>query len=423
MDPIVLAYLGLIVALLIASAFFSSSETALFSLSPLHVRRIQKSHRHLGAIIARYLDAPTQLLSTILIGNTVVNVIAAVVGFACAERAFPGHGELISIPAMTILLLLFGEVAPKRLAMRYPEKMSVVYMPILHALTIVLLPVRVVLESLSNALEKYMRPAPRHLTEDEFRTVVGMSEEQGVLDPEERTMVDGIIRLEDIQASDVMTPRVDLVAIDLNDSAEKHLQTARNTKVRYLPVYRDSLDNTAGFLDVLKFLLSPLEGIESAMSPPHFVPETTTLDSLLATFQQEGKGVAIVADEFGGTAGLITLGDVLEEIVDDVENEYGEEKLTIEPVGPDTWLVDGSISLEELNYELGLELAAEGADRVAGWVNALAGHIPRAGEVVEAQDCRARVQRVHRNRVILVHLTKLHDSTKPGSDEEPPTDA
>jgi CBS domain containing-hemolysin-like protein len=423
MDPTVLTYLGLLVLLLIASSFFSSSETALFSLSPLQVRRIQESHHHVGATIARHLESPTQLLSTILIGNTVVNVIASVVGFACAEHAFPARGEIISIPAMTILLLLFGEVAPKRLAIRYPDKMAVVYMPILHVLTIILLPVRVVLQAISNAFEKHIRPGPRHLTEDEFRSVVGMSEEQGVLDPEERTMVDGIIRLEDIQASDVMTPRVDLIAIDLNDPAEQHLQTARNTKVRFLPVHRDSLDEVDGFLDVLKFLLSPLNGVEAAMSPAHFIPETATLDTLLATFQQEEKRVAIVSDEFGGTAGLVTLGDVLEEIVDDVENEYGEEKLTIEPVGPDTWLVDGSVSLEDLSYELDIDLKAEGADRVAGWVNAQAGHIPRPGEVVEAQGCRARVQRVHRNRVILVHLTKLQDVSPSESDEEQPTDS
>ncbi len=256
------------------------------------------------------------------------------------------------------------------------------------------------------------------ITEDEFRTIVEVGAEKGILDEEERTMVDGIIRLEDTQASDIMTPRVDLVGIDLDDPPEKYKQTARNVTFRYLPVYRDSLDNIEGILDVPKFLLSKNQDITKFMSSPYFIPETTPLDTLLATFQKEHRRIAIVADEFGGTAGMVTRGDILEEIVDDVDNEYGPEKIEIQQINDKQWLVDGSTSLEDINYELGLELEAEGVDRISGWVSAIAMHIPKAGEIIEAQNCRATIMKTRKQRIILVKLEILDNESDEKAEEK-----
>jgi len=402
------AALGL---LLFCSAFFSSAETALFSLNPIQVHHIHRRNARAAQRIRALLALPTHLLSTVLIGNTLVNISAAGLSYAIAESCYPDRGEVISIPVITLLLLVFGEVAPKRLAMTSPERLACAYAPVLRVLVRILAPVRFVLEAVTGFFEKHIRPSKEVLSEDEFLTVVEMGEEEGVLDEEERTMVDGIIRLEETQASDVMTPRVDLVGIDLEDSLEECKQTAMSVTFRYLPIYRETLDNPEGFLDVPRFLLSGDQDLEAAMIPPYFVPETVPLDTLLAAFQRENKRVAFVADEYGGTAGLVTRGDILEEIVSDVENEYGDEKPDIQQVGSDRWLVDGSVSLEELNYELDLELEAEGADRIAGWVNAQAERIPRTGESVEAQGCRVRVERVRRNRIILVHLEKVPNWT------------
>jgi putative hemolysin len=261
--------------------------------------------------------------------------------------------------------------------------------------------------------EKYLRKTSRTLTEDEFLTVVEVGEEEGVLDEEERTMVDGIIGLEETQASDVMTPRVDLVGIDLDDPPTDSRALAASVTYRYLPVYRGSLDHPEGLLDVRQYLLSSAPDLTEAMIPAVFVPETAPLDTLLKQFQEENKRAALVADEYGGTAGLITRGDILEEIVADVENEYGETAhIPIQQLAADRWLVDGNTSLEDINDELETELEADGADRIAGWVAAQAEHIPRSGEVVEAQSCRATVQRVRRNRVTQVLLEKLGRSKR-----------
>ena len=179
---------------------------------------------------------------------------------------------------------------------------------------------------------------------------------------------------------------------------------ARNFRFRYLPIYRKSLDFPEGFLDVPKYLLELGDDITSSIIPPFFVPETAPLDSLLRTFQKEHRRIAFVADEFGGTAGLITRGDILEEIAPDVGNEFIGPKVSIQKISPSIWEIEGNTSLEDINYELSLDLEAEGADRIAGWVIAQVEYIPRPGEIIEHKRCRITVKRVRRNRILLVRL-------------------
>ena len=393
--------------LLLFSAFFSSAETCMFSLNSLQIDRLHSRHPKAAKRVEEMLNNPTRLLSTILIGNTLVNVTASALGFAIMKTLRVEHAEAVAIPTMTILLLIFGEVAPKRLAISRPADLASFYSPILTVLIPLFKPFRLALEKTAALFAKDLHVSGKTLTEDEFLTVVEVGEEEGVLDEEERTMVDGIIRLEETQASDVMTPRVDLIGIDVTDTPEEQEAAARSCRYRYLPLYRESLDSIEGFLDVPRFLLSAGHDLNVAIIQPHFVPETAPLDALLATFQKEHFRIAVVSDEFGGTAGLITRGDILEEIAEDVDNEYGEEALTIQKLSETSWLVDGSMSLEDINYELDMDLEADGADRIAGWVGAVAERIPRPGEVVEDQGCRATVQTVRRQRILLVMIEKF----------------
>jgi len=421
MTPIVIIGFIVLAVLLLGSAFFSSSETALFSLNTLQVKNMRRTHLRRADRLQQLLDSPKQLLSTILIGNTVVNVCASALGYVIAEHFFSRYGEIISIVVMTFLLLVLGEVAPKRLAMSQGERLAMLYEPALSVLIRLLKPARVVIEGVTGFLEKFLIAGPRVLTEDEFKTVVDVGEEEGVLDQEEHRMVDGIIRLEETQASDVMTPRVDVTGIDLDDSLAQNRKIARNVRFRYLPIFRGSLDSPEGFLDVPKYLLEVGNDMASATIPPFFVPETVPLDSLLQTFQKEHRRVAFVTDEFGGTAGLITRGDLLEEIAPDVDDEFRESKSSFKKLREDAWEIDANTSLEDINYELGLELEAEGADRIAGWFLANAERIPRPGETIEAQGCRVTVQRVRRNRILLVLLERLptadEDMSENGNDD------
>jgi putative hemolysin len=401
--------------LLACSAFFSSSETALFSLNPIQVRRVRARHPHAANAIDTILHKPTQLLSTILVGNTLVNVAASGLGYVIAKRLIPTYAELVSVVMMTFLLLILGEVAPKRLAMVHAERISVIYAPILRALIVILTPLRLLLDQVSSLFKRELETSTQTLSEDEFLSVVEAGEEVGILDEEEREMVDGIVGMEETQASDIMTPRVDLVGIDLDDPPEEQERIARSVTYRYLPLYRESLDHIEGVLDVLTFLLADERNLASATSVPFFVPEAAPLDNLLDQFRTENRRVAIVSDEFGGTAGLVTRGDLLEEIVEDVGNEYGEAKLSIQQTGENAWLIDGATSLEDVNYELDLELDSEAGDRISGWAMELLERIPRTGDIVEAQGCRVHVQRVRRQRVTLVSLSKTepsHDDRK-----------
>jgi putative hemolysin len=406
-----------LVLLLLCSAFFSSAETALFSLNPIQIHRIRRTRPKAANRIAAMLTTPARPLSTILIGNTVVNVAASGLGFVLASQLAPGYGKAIAIPVMIVLLLVFGEVTPKRFAMLNAERLACLYAPVLVGLMAATAPVRAGLEWLAARLGRHVHAPRRALSEDEFRTVVEVGREEGVLDEEEQDMVDGIIRLEEQQASDVMTPRVDFIGIDLEDSLARNIDVAKSVTFRFLPVYRGSPDHVEGFLDVPRFLLDGATDLQAALVDPFSVPETAPLDSLLATFQREHRRIAFVVDEFGGTAGLVTRGDILEEIVADVDNEYGDEALTIQRISDTTWLVDGSTSLEDVNDELDLRLEADGADRIAGWVSAQAERIPHAGDSVEAQGCRATVQRVRRNRILNVVLEKTAPPPKTANAE------
>ncbi len=397
-----------LLALLAMSAFFSSAETSLFSLNTLQITRIRQRSAKAAARIEVLLSSPTRLLSTVLIGNTVVNICSAALGFSILQVLGVRHAEAIAIPAMTLILLLAGEVVPKRLAMQNASQLAPLYSAPLLICIRLLAPARFLLERFSRFFERSLKAtAHSSLSEDEFLTVIEVGEEEGVLNEEERTMVDGIIRLEETHASDIMTPRVDLIGIDLADPIEKQMTDIRACRFHLLPLYRETMDRIEGFLDVPRFLLDGGTDITGAAFKPHFVPDNAPLDALLADFQRENRRVAIVSDEFGGTAGLITRGDILEQIADDVDNEFRDRSADIQKIGSDTWIIAGSVSLEDLNYELDLGLEAEGADRIAGWITAQMERIPKVGETTEAQGCRVTIQRVRRQRILTVQLEKL----------------
>jgi putative hemolysin len=406
MVALTVAQILALVVLLGLSFFFSSAETAVFSLTPMHLHGIRRHAPRKAAQIEQLLASPTQVLSSVLIGNTLVNVAASDLGYILAERSLPAFGVTLAIPVMAILLILLGEVTPKRLAVRRPEHLALHYVTPLRWLVLLCRPARSALDWLTRSARHHLKPHRVSLTGAELLTAVDVSHEEGLLTKEERKMLDGIIRLENLQATDVMTPRVDLVGIDLNSPPATWPDTARKSRWHYLPVYRGDLDHVEGFLDVPRYLLSGENDLKAATVPHFYVPDTAPLDTLLTSFQQQNRRIAIVIDEYGGTAGLITRGDILDEIAESVRDEFGGKKLWIEPSGPGRWLVDGSVSLEEINYELDLHLEAEGADRIAGWFTAQSGHIPKSSDAVDAQGCRVTVMAMRKHRITTILIEK-----------------
>lgn len=402
-----LLLLATFILLMLCSAFFSSSETVFFSLSPLDLRRLAERRASLAQQIHQIMSAPTRFLSTVLVGNTIVNVALAAVGYALVNRLLTHNAARVSIPLVTILLIIFGEAGPKRVGFLIPHQLAIIYAPIMSLLIRALAPIRAVVEGITRSMEPLFVPKGRTLSEEELETVLDVSEEQGIINEDELAMIKAIIHLEDLQAGDVMTPRVDIIGLDLaNPDNALFLKTAREARRNFLLLYREHLDYVEGFLDVRKFLLDPAHSIAGATLPPFFVPQNSPLNRLLTQFQKERRRIAVVVDEYGGTAGVITRGDILEEITGDIYNELSKPRPVFQSAGPHRWIVDPEMSLEELNRRLLLNLRADNANRLSGWITEKLGRVPISNDVVEAEGCRVTVLQTIRQRVTLVMIEK-----------------
>ena len=399
MSTFIAIQLIVLLLLVICSGFFSSSETAYFSLNPIQIKRLETDHPAAALRIRQTMAAPTRLLSTILIGNSVVNIAAASLGYELAEHFAPSRGEVIAVPAVTLLLLVFGEIGPKRLAMLWPERLAAAYARILPAVFWFLAPARLLLERTTRGLEPFFERRSHALTQDEFESVIHLSREEGIIDIEESVMVRAILELTERNAADVMTPRTEIAGIDLEEFPHPGVEEARAGGHRHLPLYRGEKDRIEGILDAWAYSLDPAHDVAGAVNPPYFVPESIPLDRLLGEMQHMGVEVAVIVDEFGGVAGLVTRNDILGEITGHIDDLIeGCEGLVV-PLGDRRWLVDAEINLPDLERLLGLRLQAEGVDRLSGWITAEAGHIPSPGETFEAQDCVIAVREVQQHRV------------------------
>ena len=420
------AFLVVFLCLFILSAFFSASETAMLSLSPLQIQRIKERSPKLGARLSKMLTKPEIMLSTLLIGNTFVNAALASVGLSfiiwsgwVPER----YTEIVSIIAITALVLLFGEISPKHFAIRHAERLIPVIVKVLTIAIPLLYPLSWCLQKLLHPFRDKLQPERRAITDEEIVSVVNLSEERDTIDREEGAMVRGILRLSELNASDVMTPRVDLIGLDKNDSAEQHLAAMRQAPFVWMPLWDDSADNFIDFIDVSRYLLDPTHNLEAARC--HYtlaVPENIGLDDLLITLYRQNLPMVLVTDEYGGTAGIVSRGDILELLSLEADDEASAtEEPDIRKRGPNCWIVAGDASLEQINYFLGTHLEADDADRMSGWVTFHCGHIPKVGETIEADGYRVTIQKMRKRKILVVMLEDLAPDTQ-DRDRPPETD-
>lgn len=390
------------VALLFASGFFSSSETALFSLNLHEVNRIGDDDPEMAARLRHLLEQPTRLLSTILIGNTIVNVNLWIVGAMGLDQLGLVH-EWGQVGVLTLVTLIFGEFGPKRLALLLHDGMAKAYArPLLVLLKILRWP-RAMLEAITNQFSHFFLPSGHILSQAEYDTLMEAGGESGSLDDHEHKMVQGILSLERQRVADVMTPRVDLEGVDLADPETDLRARAKCCRVRHLVLFDEQLDNIRGLLDVRRYLLDPNASVERAMVKPFFVPEQCTLDKLLTQMLTARQRVAVVVDEYGGTAGLITRGDILEELTGEMD-DGDHPQLVCEKLTPTAWLLDGRTHLLDVERITGLELESETADRLAGWFLEEAEHLPSVNERIEGPGYKAMVRQMRRNRILLILL-------------------
>lgn len=409
MSTLTLAVFGVVfVALFALSAYFSGCETAMLSLSPLQIQRVKVRNRKLGERLSAMLGQPEVLLSTLLIGNTFVNAALASVGFAFVSQCGwvpKAYAEVTSIVAVTLLVLLFGEISPKQFAIRHAEALVPFLVRTLSVAIPLLWPLSWCLRKLLSPFRKTLKPESRAVSDEELVSVVNLGQEHGDLDREEGAMVRGILRLSELNASDVMTPRVDLIGLDKNDSPQTHERMMRAAPFVWMPLWDDSADNFIDFVDVSRYLLDPAHDLEAARCHcAEAVPENIGLDDLLIFLYRRNLPMVLVADEYGGTAGIVSRGDILEFLSLETEDGHAPEEADIRAHGPNCWMVAGDAALEQINFALGTHLEADDADRMSGWVTFHGGRIPRVGETVEADGYRVTVQKMRRRKILSVML-------------------
>jgi putative hemolysin len=394
--------------LVVLSAFFSGTEIALFSLSKLQLRRLRQEHPAQGQIISELLDQPHRLLSTILFGNTVVNVGAAILGYAILQTVVPLHAEALAVPVMTLVILLGGEVTPKTVVIRSAEFFAVhLARPIQWTVASTSF-IRRTAEAVSAAIVRWIErlaffsaqkarsAAP---TEDEYRTLLTVSERAGIVRKEERYMVNQILALERMQVKEIMTPRVDMQCVEDSLSPAEMAEALRRIKHRRVPIMHETPDTIEGILKVKDFLADPARELDEVIELPNFIPETMSVAKLLKSFRKQEHPVAMVVDEYGGTQGMVTLEDILEEIVGEIEDEFDKSEIMVQKLDDHRYLINGKARLELVNDQCGLALRAPDVETIAGWVIAQLGALPKEGEQVTLGNVRATARKVLKNRV------------------------
>ena len=395
-----------LVLLFLLSAFFSSAETVLLSLTGAQRARIKARNAAADRRIANCLSDKALLFSTLLVGNTFVNFAIAALGYRIMSEHLPSGGWL-AVPVMTVLLLFLGEITPKRLALLLTEEIAPAYASLLLFWRAVLTPFNVILRFTSRAFAPALARERRALSDDELVSVLDSAAEHGDVSQRDADMIEGVLRLSELSANDEMTPRVDIEGYDIALPEETRRNALARAQHRYLPVFRRTPDAIEGVID------RETGEVEDAV----FVPETVTLDDLLVTFARSRKPLAVVLDEYGGTAGIISPDDILELIVGPAAFGNPGSEPQIVRKAPNVWEIDARASLDEINRTLDVELDAEDADRLSGWVQFHAERLPHVGQEIEADGCRATVLKRRHRRVTLVRLEVLSRESST-SDEE-----
>jgi putative hemolysin len=401
--------------LIVCSAILTGAEAAYFSLGRARLRHVADTDDTDGAP-KPLIERPHELLVTLLVGITVINIGAAAIAATIADSLFgPSWGVFVEMIVLIFVLTTFGEVLPMTLAVKYPDRFLAFAGRPVAWLGVVLAPVRAALAGLTaltvGLLGRQAEQAT--LSEEELRTLVDVGASEGVVERAEREMIHKVFELEDTFVRSVMVPRPDMICLDVGTAAGQILPALREHLHSRVPVYEGSIDVIVGIL-YTKDLLPHMDGLPAGfdlrahLHPPYFVPESKRADTLLQEFQAKRLHMAIVVDEYGGTAGLVTLEDLLEELVGEISDEYEKPERLIQRVDAKTFRVAGKLAIEDLNAVTGLRISNEGYDTVGGWVLDLFGRVPRRSERTETPEAWLTVEKVERTRIleVLVSLKK-----------------
>ncbi|WIV10697.1 hemolysin family protein [Proteiniborus sp. MB09-C3] len=412
----------LVFVLLLFSAFFSSSETAITSIPISKIRQLKEEDEESSEILKSMKRKTNDIIASILIGNNIVNTAAtAVLTELIVENFVSKNSTLIATIIMTILILVIGEITPKSFAAQNPVKVAVKVAKPLELLATIFKPILFILTNITNGIIKLLGGEvvtnTPFVTEEEIRSLVDVGEEEGTIRHQEKEMIEGIFEINDIDVTEVMVPRIDIVAI----SEDSNLREALNIVITYghsrIPVYKDTIDNIVGILyakDILPFASLndqrfDEKKVTEIMRLAYYVPETKNVNQLLKELQQQKVHMAIVLDEYGGTEGLVTIEDILEEIVGDILDEYDNEVDLIEKINDNEFLVKADISLEEINEIFETNLPEEDFDSLGGFVFSTLGRVPVQGDIVVYENLQMTVVELDNRRIVTIEVRKKEE--------------
>ncbi len=426
MGPSDAIQLVVLVILLALSAFFSSAETALTTVNRLRVRALVDDGDARAIVLAKVIDDPGKLLSAILIGNNIVNISASSIATLLATNFFGNAGAGIATGVMTLLVLIFGEVTPKTMASLKAEKIALSYAKTVYGIMFIFTPLIFILDLLSGGILRLFGIDPDKrddsVTEEDLRTIVEAGHEDGVLETEEHKMINNVFDFGDHQAKDIMVPRVDMCFLKLDATYEDFMEIYREEKFTRIPVYEETRDNVIGILNVKDLILYDKDQefhVKDFLREAYYTYEFKNTSELMMEMRKNSISIAIVLDEYGATAGLVTLEDLLEEIVGDIRDEFDEaEAEEVQQLGEQEYLVEGACKLEDLNDMIGLGIESEDYDSIGGIVIDALQHLPSEGEEVTLENgTRLVVEKIDKNRIEKVHIYLPEPKTEEDEDD------
>lgn len=400
----------LLVFLFMLSSLFSGTETALFSLTKIDKKRIRDEHAHLGKVVLDHLEHPRRTLTAILIGNLLVNTLAAsMVTLMSLEVAGPG-GAGVAVILFTIALIFLGEIIPKTLAVRHNIFFALFIAVPLRVFSFIIFPLRwltlAINDLILSYLVKHRKEETDKISEEELKTLVKIGEEEGVLDSDERRMIHKVFELGERPVKEIMTHRVDLKALDVEDPHEEHTEIVKKHHFAYFPVYEETIDNVLGIVSAQEYMLNPDADIKSILAQPLIIPETKRIDEVLSEFRKQDKNFAVCVDEHGGVDGIVTLEDILEEIFGEFYDEYETVQNPIRRASYHEFIVEAKIAITDFNEFFDSNVESEEASTLGGFIVEKLGKIPLKGDSFEFAGFSMRICDVIRERRIKSVIVK-----------------
>lgn len=402
------------------SAFFSGAETSITATGTGKLRTFIETgkYRYLNSTFQWLIDDTQEALTVCLIANNIVNISASALASGIALEIFGPAAVVAVVPVMTVLIVIFGEILPKSAAMVYSENVLIVAAPILRVLAFLISPLAWAMKKCVTAigflLHINLGGQQVFVTRDEIEQLVKIGEESGALEANERRMIDGIIDFDETRVHEIMIPRTDMIAIAADSTLEEAVKVFIDEGHSRIPVYEESPDNIIGILYVKDTLKNLCEGdlssgVRELLRKPIFVPETIRTPELLESMRREHKHIAVIVDEYGGVAGIVTMEDILEQIVGEIQDEYDEEAPEIQKLDDGSYMVQGIMSLEDLNEELGTDFHSDDAETIGGLVLTISGSFPDEGEIFYYEGWTIRVMGLEDHRITLLNLSKKEE--------------